>query len=47
VHAWSMPVQYIGRPWILYRRRYSRPGLRTRIPEPTAAAATERTGAGN
>ena len=34
VHAWSIPVQYIGRPYILYRRRYSRPGLRTRIPEP-------------
>ena len=22
VHAWSIPVQYIGRPYILYRRRY-------------------------
>ena len=23
VHAWSIPVQYVGRPWILYRRRYA------------------------
>jgi len=23
VHAWSIPYQYIGRPYILYRRRYS------------------------
>jgi nitrate reductase gamma subunit len=23
VHAWSIPLQYIGRPYILYRRRYS------------------------
>jgi nitrate reductase gamma subunit len=23
VHAWSLPVQYLGRPWILYRRRYA------------------------
>lgn len=22
VHAWSVPVQYLGRPYILYRRRY-------------------------
>ena len=22
VHAWSIPVQYIGRPYILYRRRF-------------------------
>lgn len=22
VHAWSYPVQYLGRPYILYRRRY-------------------------
>jgi respiratory nitrate reductase gamma subunit len=22
VHAWSIPIQYIGRPYILYRRRY-------------------------
>jgi nitrate reductase gamma subunit len=22
VHAWSIPFQYIGRPYILYRRRY-------------------------
>jgi nitrate reductase gamma subunit len=28
VHAWSIPLQYIGRPWILYRRRYA--GARTR-----------------
>ncbi|HVA88486.1 MAG TPA: respiratory nitrate reductase subunit gamma [Chloroflexota bacterium] len=24
VHAWSIPYQYIGRPYILYRRRYPR-----------------------
>jgi nitrate reductase gamma subunit len=24
VHAWSLPWQYIGRPYILYRRRYVR-----------------------
>ncbi len=23
VHAWSMPVQYLGRPYILYRSRYA------------------------
>ncbi|HWK26904.1 MAG TPA: respiratory nitrate reductase subunit gamma [Solirubrobacter sp.] len=23
VHAWSVPVQYLGRPYILYRRRYA------------------------
>ena len=23
VHAWSLPFQYLGRPYILYRRRYS------------------------
>lgn len=23
VHAWSIPLQYLGRPWILYRRRYA------------------------
>jgi respiratory nitrate reductase gamma subunit len=23
VHTWSIPLQYIGRPYILYRRRYS------------------------
>jgi len=23
VHAWSIPLQYIGRPYILYRRRYA------------------------
>jgi nitrate reductase gamma subunit len=23
VHAWSIPFQYIGRPYILYRRRYA------------------------
>ena len=24
VHVWSIPFQYIGRPYILYRSRYSR-----------------------
>lgn len=28
VHAWSIPLQYLGRPYILYRRRYSRPKQR-------------------
>lgn len=23
VHAWSIPLQYVGRPYILYRRRFS------------------------
>jgi nitrate reductase gamma subunit len=23
VHAWSIPLQYVGRPYILYRQRYS------------------------
>ena len=23
VHAWSIPLQYIGRPYIIYRRRYA------------------------
>jgi nitrate reductase gamma subunit len=23
VHAWSIPLQYLGRPHILYRRRWS------------------------
>jgi nitrate reductase gamma subunit len=22
VHAWSIPLQYIGRPYIIYRRRF-------------------------
>ena len=25
VHAWSIPIQYLGRPYILYRRRYPPP----------------------
>jgi respiratory nitrate reductase gamma subunit len=30
VHAWSIPLQYVGRPYILYRRRFAaaRPPLR-------------------
>ena len=28
VHVWSIPLQYLGRPWILYRRRY--PAARSR-----------------
>ena len=23
VHAWSLPLQYLGRPYVLYRRRYA------------------------
>jgi nitrate reductase gamma subunit len=26
VHAWSIPLQYLGRPYILYRRRYPASG---------------------
>jgi len=26
VHAWSIPLQDIGRPYVLYRRRYSTVG---------------------
>jgi len=22
VHAWSIPLQYLGRPYIIYRRRF-------------------------
>ncbi len=42
VHAWSIPLQYLGRPYILYRRRYrsraavtamnARPARRSRSP---------------
>jgi nitrate reductase gamma subunit len=30
VHAWSIPLQYLGRPYILYRRRYSTTPTRSR-----------------
>jgi len=30
VHAWSIPVAYLGRPYILYRRRYATPRARIR-----------------
>ncbi len=30
VHAWSFPLQYLGRPYILYRRRYPTPALTRR-----------------
>ena len=30
VHAWSIPLQYLGRPYILYRRRYVTGGERVR-----------------
>ena len=30
VHAWSIPFQYIGRPYILYRRRWSPPVVRAK-----------------
>jgi nitrate reductase gamma subunit len=39
VHAWSIPLQYVGRPYILYRRRYTRPGLRSRIRGPESVVA--------
>ncbi len=30
VHAWSIPLQYLGRPYILYRRRYAATPVRRR-----------------
>ena len=30
VHAWSIPLQYLGRPYILYRRRYATSSSRQR-----------------
>src|SRR6185503_10245616 len=27
VHAWSIPLQYLGRPYILYRRRFEPPAV--------------------
>jgi len=30
VHAWSIPLQYLGRPYILYRRRFSSIPVRPR-----------------
>ena len=30
VHAWSIPLQYLGRPYILYRRRYATTPARPR-----------------
>lgn len=30
VHAWSIPLQYLGRPYILYRRRYASASARGR-----------------
>jgi nitrate reductase gamma subunit len=30
VHAWSIPLQYLGRPYILYRRRYATTSDRSR-----------------
>ncbi|MGD9734784.1 MAG: respiratory nitrate reductase subunit gamma [Solirubrobacterales bacterium] len=30
VHMWSIPLQYLGRPYILYRRRYPAPQERSR-----------------
>jgi nitrate reductase gamma subunit len=51
VHAWSIPLQYVGRPWILYRRRYagvpstagagrSRSSARSTIMQATATEAS-------
>ena len=31
VHAWSIPLQYLGRPYILYRRRYAATSTRPRF----------------
>lgn len=31
VHVWSIPLQYVGRPYILYRRRYPAPTGRRRL----------------
>ena len=30
VHVWSIPLQYLGRPYILYRRRYESASTRSR-----------------
>jgi nitrate reductase gamma subunit len=30
VHAWSIPLQYLGRPYVLYRRRYATTSDRSR-----------------
>jgi len=30
VHAWSIPLQYLGRPYILYRRRFAPPAALAR-----------------
>jgi nitrate reductase gamma subunit len=30
VHAWSIPLQYLGRPYILYRRRFGSPAMARR-----------------
>jgi respiratory nitrate reductase gamma subunit len=30
VHAWSIPLQYVGRPYILYRRRFGPPAALAR-----------------
>jgi nitrate reductase gamma subunit len=32
VHAFSIPLQYLGRPYILYRRRYGEPDRPRRLP---------------
>jgi nitrate reductase gamma subunit len=40
VHVWSAPVQYLGRPWILYRSRLG--GALPRLADPAAAGAAVR-----
>ena len=51
VHAWSIPLQYLGRPYILYRRRYathvqplamSAPTQRETAPEPSSRSRRSR-----
>ena len=42
VHAWSIPLQYLGRPYILYRRRYATTSNRSAMSaRPHARAAPE------
>ena len=41
VHAWSIPLQYLGRPYILYRRRYApRPAARDERATPDGRASS-------
>jgi respiratory nitrate reductase gamma subunit len=45
VHAWSYPLQYLGRPYILYRRRY--PAARSLRPQARALDSAQPPERGN